>query len=251
MTRGALIFAQDSKNFKYSELAAWSALRIERHLSVPVTIITDQQAISNGSRVFGDISIPWKNLGRCLAYQLSPYDQTIVLDADYVVCSNQLATLFGSTQDILCMRQAYDVTARRNYDDLNYFGRHHMPSAWATVMYFRRSHAAELIFDMMQMIQDHWYHYKNLYGITERRFRNDYALAIASNTVYGHIGKWPTIPWTMANLESDCELEQLDLDVFDIRYADQTNRIRRCRIASQDFHAMGKTQLGAIVGSSS
>lgn len=260
MTRGVLMFAFDNEQVRYTEFAAWLAARISRYLGLPVSVVTNAKDIDHG--LFDQV-IPaeagsngvrtgtWYNLGRYQAYDLSPYDQTVLLDADYVVNSDQLLTLFDADQDLLSMRWAYDVTGRHDYQDLNFFGRHRMPSAWATVIYWRRSATAELIFGMMGMIQEHWQHYKDLYGITERRFRNDYALAIASNTVMGHLGHWPSIPWRMANIDTDCEIRQLGSSKFEIQYRDQSSRSRRCWIDQQDFHVMNKKQMGDLVGGSS
>jgi hypothetical protein len=36
----------------------------------------------------------WNNKGRYNAYELSPYDETIILDVDYVLNSNKLTQVF-------------------------------------------------------------------------------------------------------------------------------------------------------------
>ena len=258
MTRGVLIFAFDNDEVSYTQFAAWSAQRIHRHLGLPVTLVTDRamsdatvfdHVIAATAGANGTRTGTWFNLGRYRAAELSPYDETILLDADYVVCSDQLLTLFDSNQDIVSMRWAHDATSRRDYSDLNFFGRHRMPSAWATVIYWRRSHAADLIFGMIEMIESNWQHYKDIYGIAERRFRNDYALAIASNTVMGHTGHWPAIPWSMINVEADCLLQQIDQDEFSISFLNQQTQPRCLTMQGQDFHAMGKQQLGGLIGS--
>lgn len=246
MTRGAVILARDSGDVSYTQLAACSAKRIQRHLDIPTTIV-QIQCEANGARQIGDHAVPWYNLDRYRAWDMSPYDETLLLDADYVVSSDQLRKLFGSQQDLLAMRYAYDVTARRDYQDLNWFGRHRMPSAWATVVYFRRSRVAEMIFHMMGMIQNHWTHYKNIYGITERRFRNDYALAIALNVVHGHQGSWPAIPWCMANADPDCDVRQIDADDFEVVFRDSQDRSRRVVVRAQDMHVMNKLALGDLI----
>jgi hypothetical protein len=117
---------------------------------------------------------------------LSPWDQTLVLDADYVVASDQLRTVLNSRQDFLCYRWARDVTGLQTFEDLNYFGNHHMPMWWATVMMFRRSASTELLFESMQMIRDNWTHYRNCTKIPLQPIRNDHALSIALNTLNGH-----------------------------------------------------------------
>lgn len=261
MTKGILLFAHDSGNTKYTSFAAWSAHRIHRHLNVPVSLVTDQALdfahpfdqviIASGNSNSYRNQSPWKNMGRYRAGQLTPYDHTILLDVDYVVASDQLTTLFAIDQPMVSMRQAYDITGRTTYENLNYFGRHRMPSAWATVIAWQRSRTADHVFGMMEMIEKNWQHYLNLYGVTDSKFRNDFALAIASNTVWGHTGAWPEIPWRMANADGGVKLDQLDHDDFQLRYADQQSKLRRLDIKGMDFHAMCKQQLGELVDSQS
>ena len=43
----------------------------------------------------------WNNIGRYDALNLSPYDETILLDCDYIVQNNNLANYFGSDHDFI------------------------------------------------------------------------------------------------------------------------------------------------------
>lgn len=261
MTKGILLFAHDNEDTKYTSFAAWSADRIHRYLDLPVSLVTDKQLdhdhpfdqviIADASSNSYRKQSPWKNMGRYRAGEFTPYDHTILLDVDYVVSSNQLATLFDINQPLMSMRWAYDITGKNNYQSLNYFGKHCMPSAWATVISWQRSKTAEYVFGMMKMIETNWQHYLNLYHVSDLKFRNDFALAIASNTVWGHTGTWPEIPWAMTNVEEGVKLNQLDHDEFQVHYVDQQNKLKRFNISGMDFHAMCKQQLGELVDSQS
>ena len=266
MKRGVVIFAYNSGDIDYQSLAAWSADRIKRHLDLPTTLITDSvpgdtavfedvvltTAESGGTRYFEDIgtNVTWFNGNRMDVYNLSPYDETLVLDADYVVSSDQLNLLFEMPQDFLAPVTAYDVTDTRTFEDLNWFGANHMPMAWATVMRFRRSLLSKSVFDMMAMIKNSWDHYRNLYGIAKTTYRNDHALSIALNTLHGHQGSWPSVPWKLASVVPEHQLQQLDTDVFKVIYTTSESKPRHITIAGQDFHAMGKKHLGDIVANS-
>ena len=251
MTVGALIFATNNDQIDYVSMASWSAKNIERHLGIPTTIITGGTT-GNNRRHFTDVgSVIWHNLNRMDAYTLSPYNQTLVLDADYVVASDQLKILLDCPQNFLCHRWAYDITGENDFSGLNYFGRNHMPMWWATVMMFRRSQETELIFNMMQMIRDNWTHYRNLYGNTVETYRNDHALSIALNTVNGHQQNIPGIPWKLASLVPDHALSQLAQDEYRVEFTSSENRRRWISLKNFDFHAMGKKHLGEIVASNS
>jgi hypothetical protein len=267
MNRGILIFAFNNEQIDYLALAAWTTDNIHRRLNVPVAVVTDitdipghykfdkvihTAAAEPTSRGFQDITGPvqWYNGNRVDAYALSPWDQTVVLDADYVVASNQLLLLFDSTQDFLSHRLAYDVTGSQPFTDVNWFGVYSMPMWWATVMMFRRSTTADLIFQSMQMIRKNWKHYRDLYKISEATYRNDYALSIALGIVNGHTLNHPSIPWELATLTSAHSLEYIDQDCYKVIFKDTNDNQKWIQIKDQDFHAMGKKHLGEIVANS-
>lgn len=264
MTTGALIFAFNNEEVDYIAMASWSAENIRRLLNIPVAVVTDctdfrktkrfdvvinAQPQSGGTRYFEDYcsNVTWYNAGRCDAYRLSPWERTLVLDADYVVASNQLSTILETPQNFLCHRLAYDITGSNSFESLNYFGSNRMPMSWATVMMFTRSKEAEAIFDIMSMVRDHKDHYWNLYGINRGTFRNDYALSIALNTVYGYQARHPEIPWRLASLTPENQLYQTSEDHYRVEFVNSVGRLKYITISKQDFHAMGKLTLGAIV----
>lgn len=262
MTTGAVIFAYNNEHIDYVRLAAWSAGNIRRLLNIPVCLITDQEPdykdfdkiVCTGnkqgtnSRHFTDFGhVTWYNLDRMDVYNLSPWDQTLVLDADYVVASNQLKAVLDSQENFMCHRRAYDVTGKDSFAGLNVFGRYHMPMWWATVMMFRRSQQAKIIFDCMSMIRNNWTHYRRIYNNNQTTYRNDHALSIALNIENGHTLQTRDIPWGLASVTPDHKLTQLDQDCYRIDWVNSENQRRWIQLQNQDFHAMGKQQLGEIV----
>ena len=268
MTTGALIFAFDNEQTDYVAMAGWSAERIRRHLKIPTAIVTDADPadprlgtadriinatpVSGGTRWFEDYqaTVSWHNAGRTNAYSLTPWNQTLVLDADYVVCGNELQTVIDSPQDFMCHRYAWDMTSMNDFDGLNYFGANRMPMWWATVMMFRKSNTAQYIFDCMNMIRANWRHYKDLYHITGSHYRNDYALSIALGIVSGHTLQVDNIPFGLASVMPEHTLIQLDTDYFEIAYTGQDRKPKTMGWHGMDFHALGKKHLGDIVANS-
>ena len=264
MTTGALIFAFNNESIDYVSMAAWSAKNIRRHLGIPVCVVTDTEPANNqfdcviyaraeqsNTRHFGDVgNVTWYNLNRMDAYNLTPWDQTLVLDADYVVASNQLHMVLDSQEDFMCHRTAYDVTGVQTFADLNVFGRYGFPMWWATVMMFRTSERARLIFESMTMIRDNWTHYRNLYANPRNTYRNDHALSIALNIENGHTLQTTDIPWSLASLTPEHQLTRLDSDCYRVDFVTADQRPRWIELTT-DFHAMGKQQLGDIVANNS
>lgn len=249
MTTGALIFARNNEHIDYVAMAEWSARNIQRHLGIDTLIVTDDSRTDSRSRHFSDVGhVTWHNTNRMDAYRLSPWHRTLVLDADYVVASNQLRGVLDLDADFLAHRWAYDVTGCNNFEGLNYFGDVGMPMWWATVMVFNKSHQAELIFDTMAMIRDNWNHYRNIYKNSMPTYRNDHALSIAMLVVNGHTLDHPGIPWQLASLTPEHDLSQLDQDRYRVDFVNREGKSRWIELR-QDFHAMGKQQLGEIVAS--
>jgi hypothetical protein len=268
MTTGVLIFAFNNEHVDYVAMASWSAKNIHRHLDLPVCLVTDKpdhqfsesfdqvvvidRTNTGHPRYFKDykqVAI-WHNTTRVNAYDLSPWDHTLVLDADYVVASDQLRLLFETNQDFLAHRWAHDMSGQLAFFDNNWFGMYRMPMSWATVMCFRRSKKAEMIFGSMQMIRDHWDHYRHLYQIGETVYRNDYSLSIAQNLVDGHALNSPHIPWSLATVTPETKLEQVDKDTYKITYETLESK-NKWMFIQQDFHAMGKQALEHIIANNS
>jgi hypothetical protein len=269
MTTGALIFAFNNEQTDYVRMAAWSAQNIRRHLGIPVAVITDSTdseflksnfdlvinaaAQSGGTRYFEDYAqtVTWHNAGRVDAYSLTPWDQTLVLDADYVVASNQLNQVLAMPQDFVCHRWANSVFGEQSfYQGNNWFGRPRMPMYWATVMMFRKSTMAEYIFDCMNMIRNNWQHYQDLYGIDRATYRNDVALSIARGIVSGHTQSVDTIPWLLLSVLPGHQVKQVSQDRYLVTYQNDQDCTMQSPCNGVDMHMMGKQQLEAIIASS-
>ena len=264
MTTGALIFAFNNEQTDYVAMAVWSAANIRRHLGIPTAVITDvpddprlrqvdavipAKRAAGGTRYFEDYdsTVTWYNAGRVDAYSLTPWDQTLLLDADFVVASSDLTQVLAMSQDVVCHDIAYDLARAQRLSALNQFGHYNMPMSWATVMMFRKSAMAAYVFDCMHMIRENWQHYRDLYGINNRTYRNDYALSIALGIVNGHQPRTDFVPWALATVMPQDALTMVDQDVFDVAYTDTRGKTFYHRFGNQDFHAMGKLHLGKLI----
>jgi hypothetical protein len=260
---GVLIYAFNNSRINYFRQAVWCADRVNKFLNLPVTIVTDTDsaktgscshniiytvANSGGTRVYsptvstrGDT---WFNGNRYQSFDLSPYDQTLVIDSDYIVCSNQLLTLFHSNINVTAMKNVYDVTNRDQFRQYRFISTtqslHHY---WATVLYFNKSAMSRDFFNIVTMIRENYRHYSELYQFSATPFRNDFAVSIALNTLYGHVpNAVPVVPWSMANVFSDVDIFTNDQVNFDLTYQ-LDNKPRRVTITGQDFHFMNKNSL--------
>jgi hypothetical protein len=264
MTQGVVFFAFNSGPIDYVRIAQWNAANVHRHLNLPVTLITDAPVdnpifdqvilIDNAQadrRIFFDQDrlVPWRNRGRCAAYELSPYDTTLLLDVDYVVASTKLRYILEDPRDFVCHQRALEIT--QPSDAIETFGQHRMPMSWATVIKFNRSDLAEHIFDIMTMVQNNYSHYADLYKFRHAPFRNDYALSIALALVNGHsVDPVFDSPWLLLNVNPAHQVRQLEEDYYEIKYTKMVNNENkpfRIAVYKQDLHVMGKSFLENLI----
>lgn len=262
MTRGAVIFAYNNEHIDYLSMAVYAASRVKRFLKIPVCLITDIQN-SNlteffdsviyqpnsvaGRRFYSDLdtSVKWYNQNRMSVYDLSPWDETLLIDADYVVNSTDLAKIFATTQDFMCFRTATHVASRDPEWSLNFFGRSKLPMFWATVIYFKKTSYSKMIFEYMNIIKQNWMHFCYLYSLGASTYRNDFALSIALHVINGHDETKVAIPWAMASVTNNCDLKQVDDTKFEVYY-EVEKKLKKITLSEIDFHSLGKKSLGKI-----
>ena len=169
----------------------------------------------------------WNQLERCHAYEHSPYDTTILMDCDYFCYTDNLLTYTNIDDDFLIHDKIHDLTGKGTYD---FRENSTIPMLWATVIIFKKTNRAKRIFDMVKYIKQHYQHFCDMYRISFRNFRNDYAFSIAVNQINGNTqqkflpGKIPTLP----SLAKILEVKNRGI-VFE--YDDKINEIE-----DQDVH---------------
>lgn len=218
--KGVVIFAFNSTTVDYVALADQTSRLVNHNLNLPITLITDLDAApkfaydkiirvqSEGGNVrtgAGDTLIEWRNFGRYLAYELSPYETTILIDGDYLVLDKSLLTLLEQDFDYRLMHhnQSPDGPA---YEQMGYQG---LNFVWATVVLFKKTAKAKRLFDLVGRIQRNYGYYKTLYN-GSGSYRNDYAFAIANIILNGYNSdEHKSIPWLMTTIEH--KIKQIDI----------------------------------------
>ena len=261
---GALLFAFNTGTTDYLKIAEFSARNIKRWLNIPTTVVTDTEFQSDAfdtiivennksasKRYFDDYKsvVEWRNAGRHDAYNLTPYEQTLLLDVDYIVASDQLSRVLNSNKDFLCHDSAIEISGTKGKNTT--FGSANMPMYWATVVMFRKTEFSKTVFDLMCMIENNFEHYANLFGFSKQPYRNDYALSIALSIASGHvINNKNTISWPMVNIHPEHEVKKIKTDRYEATYIKTDQRgqkMYRNIFDSQDMHVMSKLSLENIL----
>lgn len=263
MTQGAVIFAYDT-DIHYTAIAQEAGRRIQQYLDIPVTLITDSSSDATGSwdhvircerasgsdRYWADrmLTIPWHNGGRSQAWHLSPYDRTLLIDADFWLGSDRLAEIMQGPQSLACHRSSINLPQPGTVE-IKTLGRKAMDQWWATVVIFDRSDFSRDVFDCWSMIEQHYGHYADMFGFSPAQFRNDYALSLALLMCSGHvISRSLEIPWPLLNVEPKAVVEHQDGKwSVSWRALSKDRPAGRIMIQDQDVHFMGKHYLEQFV----
>jgi hypothetical protein len=130
----------------------------------------------------------FKNYNRSIAYYKSPYDQTILMDTDYLVSSNILNSCFDITADLMMFKDSYEISNVRDVSEFKYISDKSIDFYWATVVYFEKSKKNDIYFNLIDHIEENWKYYQNTYDINSNLFRNDFAFSIAIHIMNGFTG---------------------------------------------------------------
>lgn len=246
MTQGILLFAHDNEQIQYSLLAAWQAKKIHKWLNKPVSLVTDQNSLDtlkryNLERLFDHIilshettdqqkayagqELTFKNIDRVCAYDLTPYDETLVMDTDIVVHSDRLNVVWNSSEDYLVCKNCRHVQGRTwtAFDHVSYGG---IEFFWATLFYFKKNHASREFFDLCKHIKENYKDYIKEYRIRDNYLRNDHVWSIAVHILGGI-----TIP---TNLWYGLDTDSLSV------ITDNGVVVGNTKIKNQDVHVMDK-----------
>lgn len=247
--KGVLLFAFNNGVTDYFEMAVRTCKRVKLFLNLPVTVVTDRNTVvQNYEDVFDSVLLEdsdssnlkgntvWINKGRHRAYELSPYDETMILDTDYLVNSDTLLKPFELYDDFMCHNSTNFILANKSFPEK--VSDRFINTAWATVIYFKKTNRTRQIFECMKMVQENYQHYVNVFSMNNTMFRNDYALTIALWIVNGHtINKSDYIPWNLLHLPSQVKAHK----VTDTEYIFFNNSNKYITLNNTDFHLLNKT----------
>jgi len=227
VTRGVLLFAENS-DINYVQQAETLARSIKAHGDVSVTLVTSDDV---SSEVFDNVvrvktsQGTWKISNRIRAYELTPYDETIVMDVD-MYCPVDLNDYFDllDGEDLWFTTTVYTF---RNTPVTSYYYRqsillNNLPNTYVAMYYFKKSTKAENFFAMLQKVHLHWEEYYTVYAPNK------------------------TQQWASIDISTSIALHILDYAItdYDIGFVHLKPRVHECEIP-QDLHYVdGKLYIG-------
>jgi hypothetical protein len=245
-SKGVVLFAFNTPTVDYVEIAKRAAQLIKHNLRLPVTLITDNPVTVNGfdsvvciENTLHNVRLGfaggtvWRNGNRYSAYDLSPYDETLLIDTDYLVMDSNILKLFDAVTDYAIMRDNRYL----NTPSANKMGPLSLSYLWATVILFKKTEKAKQLFALAGRVQRNYGYYRKLYQITSSNFRNDFAFTIANHVLNGYT-EHNTLPWSMLTIEDHVASIEASKSMLVVRDSN-----RAYVVPKQNMHVMDKDYL--------
>jgi hypothetical protein len=271
MNKGCLLFAHDG-DIDYGSQAVLAARLAIKYLAVPVSLVTDRETLSNIKTKFnqlpfdqivivekpkntntrslanGDdrVTIQFINSNRSTAYDLTPYDRTLIIDTDFLIQSDTLEKYWNSPDLFLITPEMRDLTYLGSPSKDFYISQFSIQTLWATNIMFTKCPEVKILFDLVEHIKENYNYYAVLYNFPHQQYRNDFAFSIACHIMscYG-IDKWYgelSSPILIRDSDSLCQIKNNQLTFLIKDYNKQDNWIL-LSTQDQDIHFMNKLNL--------
>lgn len=225
-SKGFLYYAHNNDEINYLKLAICSALTGHFYLNnFRATVVTDKYSLKymsdkdiklleenfeyiildeevfskkkENNRIIMDVYENkgvqlWHNRTRPNAYDDSIYDETILIDVDFIFQDNNLESLWGTDTPIMMNRKAIPIinsthAKKSRFPEEEIVGKFTIPMYWATLVYFDRSEFSKSFFDIINHINENYYYYQMMYDFDRTMYRNDFSFSIALHMMNGFI----------------------------------------------------------------
>jgi len=167
INKGFVIFAYGEKYVRQARLLA---LSLRKNSIYPVSLVTDDANINEN--IFDSvIEFPilngnrYQTNARCQVFELSPYNETIVLDSDCLVLDD--IDYFWNTidNDIFYTTSAY--TYRGNKINSDFYRKaltnNHLPNCYNAFFYFKKTNKTERFYNLLKDINKDWNTFYSLF----------------------------------------------------------------------------------------
>ena len=275
MTQGILIYAHNTREVDYALLSVISAGLAKKHLSMPASLVTDDSTVSwmkqsqifhLAEKVFENIivadrpitnnqrrlydgennsTVPFVNVNRDTAWNLTPYDRTLLIDSDFLIFSDVLNKYWNIDCDLLIGESINDIYSQ---DRMKYLDRHVSDTGvklyWATTVMFTKNQNTRLFFDTVNHVKENYRYYADVFRFDHRQFRNDIAFSVSKHILDGYVeSNLGTLPPILSALDRDILYEVNDQRLTFLIDHKLDSNYCAAAISGVDIHIMNKQSI--------
>jgi hypothetical protein len=216
--KGFMMFAYNNEQIDYTRLALIAALAIKKYMpEYPVVLVTNQASLDHCSQTaenrplmlaawdeiiitnpeyqkntrqhndgaYYSFNAQFTNTNKHDIYNISPFEETILIDTDYICGNANLANLFGGQHDVYMYRNAKNLRCEEPYLNERWLHSTGIRMWWSTVVYWRKSEESKHFFNIWAVVKENWEYYRFLYKFPGTLYRTDYAASIAAHLCDG------------------------------------------------------------------
>ena len=195
--------------------------------------------------------LKFKNDIRIKSYELSPFNETLIIDCDYFINNDTLKYCWQQPHDFLIFKEAVDLAGYRYDPRLHTLSDKSIDFYWATVFFFRKTKNTEIFFNYLGHIQDNWNYYRYVYQIQNSMYRNDFAFSIAIHVMNGYQeGTWAhNLPGKLYYvIDKDVFIEYNDIEMkFLIEKEKYKGEYTLLKTKGLNVHVMNKFSISRIL----
>jgi hypothetical protein len=211
MKQGCLIYAHDSE-IDYGSQSVLAAKLAIKYLKVPVSLVTDKPTLENlrkkfsllpfdhiiqvdrpnssNTRKLAGKSVDFINSNRASAWDLTPYDKTLIIDSDFLIFSDVLNRYWNSQYDFLITPGMTELLGNKNSTEYQ-VNSYTINMLWATNIMFTKTSETRILFDLVEHVKNNYHYYAGLYQFYPHQYRNDYSFSVACHIMGAQgLEKW-------------------------------------------------------------
>lgn len=253
--RGVLLYAFNNEQMDYLSLGLECAKRVKKHWGLPVSIVTDSSFSSdvadcinvNAPEFFADRfysgygNLKFLNAKRSDSFDLTPYDQTIVIDSDLLVSTTQIVDVWNG-KAVQLPNEALMLDGSPLYDNMLELCPDGLKMYWATVLCFDKSKESQVFFNYWKKVQKWYKSYAAVYGFKAGMFRNDFCVTVALDLLSNKIGSLApfTLPYSIPTSGFESKIVNMDPITLDVEGDLMT-------FPNTDVHVLNKKPLLEII----
>lgn len=273
MKTGCLIFAFNSRDVDYATTAVVAGSLAKKNLQIPVSLVTDSSTIEwmktsdlyrDAEQIFenfieverpleyktrllndGDQTsmVPFINSKRSHAWDLTPYDRTLLIDSDFLILSDNLKKYLESSHSLMISSSINDIREDRigfldkNVSDVG------VHLCWATTVIFTKNQESKVFFDLVKFVEQEYTIFSDLYRFDSRLYRNDIAFSVAKHIYDGFEENTEAYLPSLLTVYDKDMLHDVINDKLIFLISKDTGGYYPCSLTDSDVHIMNKQSI--------
>ena len=192
--------------------------------------------------------LPFQNEFRVAAFDVSPYDETLLIDTDILWNNKDIFKVFDDAylNDFALYKKCVPLNPSVDYDEFMTINHAGIDFYWATCVYFKKTDRVKKYFDTVKHLYDNWDYFSVAFDLRRKVFRNDYLFSLALH----YMNDFTTntfaseLPGTLYfTIDKDILLENTHKQCFDLSHGDV---YAYTEVQNENIHVMNKFSLGRV-----